>query len=73
MLLTKNAKVWIACRDVTKGKAAVEDLKECTGRQAHFLKLNLANLQSIKAAAEEFMRCAPLFSRQHNMFTSMRQ
>ncbi|KAL4080167.1 hypothetical protein V8B97DRAFT_2054649 [Scleroderma yunnanense] len=54
VLLTKNAKVWIACRDVIKGEATVKDLEECTSRQAHLLKLDLANLQSIKTSAEEF-------------------
>ncbi|KAI5990504.1 NAD(P)-binding protein [Pisolithus albus] len=55
VLLTKNAKVWIACRDVAKGEAALKELKECTGRDAHLLKLNLANLRSIKEAAKEFL------------------
>ncbi|KAI6032509.1 hypothetical protein EDC04DRAFT_2230666 [Pisolithus marmoratus] len=54
-LLTKNAKVWIACRDVAKGEAALRELKESTGRDAHLLKLNLANLRSIKEASEEFL------------------
>ncbi|KAI6032508.1 hypothetical protein EDC04DRAFT_2898106 [Pisolithus marmoratus] len=54
-LLTKDAKVWIACRDVTKGEAALRELKESTGRDAHLLKLNLANLRSIKEASEEFL------------------
>lgn len=55
VLLTKNAKVWIACRDVAKGEAALKELKERTGRDAHLLKLNLANLRSIKEAAKEFL------------------
>ena len=44
VLLTKNAKVWIACRDVSKGEATLRELKELTGRDAHLLKLDLANL-----------------------------
>lgn len=55
VLLTKNAKVWIACRDVAKGEAALKELKESTGRDPHLLKLNLANLRSIKEASEEFL------------------
>ncbi|KAI6002013.1 NAD(P)-binding protein [Pisolithus albus] len=55
VLLTKNTKVWIACRDVAKGEAALKELKERTGRDAHLLKLNLANLRSIKEAAKEFL------------------
>ncbi|KIJ18174.1 hypothetical protein PAXINDRAFT_9256 [Paxillus involutus ATCC 200175] len=56
VLLAKNAKVWIACRDVSKGKAALKELKQRTGRDAHLLKLDLSNLKSIKDAAEEFSR-----------------
>ncbi|KIK97831.1 hypothetical protein PAXRUDRAFT_9936, partial [Paxillus rubicundulus Ve08.2h10] len=56
VLLAKNAKVWIACRDVSKGEAALKELKERTGRDAHLLKLNLSNLKSIKNSAEDFLR-----------------
>ncbi|KAG9311053.1 hypothetical protein JVU11DRAFT_8953 [Chiua virens] len=56
VLLTKNAKVWIACRDVSKGEAALRELKALTGRDAHLLKLNLSNLRSIMHSAEEFLR-----------------
>ncbi|OJA21275.1 hypothetical protein AZE42_10593 [Rhizopogon vesiculosus] len=55
VLLTKNAKVYLACRDKTKGEAAISELKDSTGKEAILLQLNLANLQSIKAAAEEFL------------------
>ncbi|KAF8130198.1 NAD(P)-binding protein [Boletus edulis] len=56
VLLTKNAKVWIACRDVSKGEAALKELKELTGKDAHLLKLDLANLKSIKQSVEEFLQ-----------------
>ncbi|KAF8556735.1 NAD(P)-binding protein [Imleria badia] len=56
VLLTKNAKVWIACRDVSKGEATLKELKELTGQDAHLLKLDLANLRSIKQSVEEFLR-----------------
>ncbi|KAF8838824.1 NAD(P)-binding protein [Paxillus ammoniavirescens] len=56
VLLAKNAKVWIACRDVSKGEAALKELKERTGRDAHLLKLNLSNLKSIKDSAQDFLR-----------------
>ncbi|KAF9219365.1 NAD(P)-binding protein [Gyrodon lividus] len=56
VLLAKNAKVWIACRNVSKGEAALKELKECTGRDAHLLKLNLSNLKSVKETADEFLR-----------------
>ncbi|KIJ61748.1 hypothetical protein HYDPIDRAFT_96006 [Hydnomerulius pinastri MD-312] len=55
VLLTKNAKVWITARDKSKGEATVKELKSSTGRDAHLLLLNLANLTSVKAAAEEFL------------------
>ncbi|KAF9233605.1 hypothetical protein BU15DRAFT_53650 [Melanogaster broomeanus] len=55
VLLTKNAKVWITARDTSKGEATLRELKSNTGKDAHLLLLDLANLKSIKAAAEEFL------------------
>ena len=55
-LLTKNAKVYLATRNEDRAKAAIEDLKQTTGKEAIFLKLDLSSLGSIKAAAEEFLR-----------------
>ena len=54
-LLAKNAKVYIATRSEDKGKAAIEDLKRATGKEAIWLKLDLSSLKSVKAAAEEFL------------------
>ncbi|KAG2064920.1 NAD(P)-binding protein [Suillus decipiens] len=62
VLLTKNAKVYIACRDKTKGEDAIRDLKESTGKEACFLQLNLANLRSVKASGEEFLRREPVLN-----------
>jgi len=56
VLLTKNAKVYIACRDRIKGDATIRELKNATGKEPILLQLNLANLKSVKAAAEEFLR-----------------
>ncbi|KAG1844688.1 NAD-binding protein [Suillus subluteus] len=56
--LIKNAKVYVACRDKTKGEDAIRDLKESTGKEACFLQLNLANLKSV--SGEEFMRREPV-------------
>ncbi|KAF8130316.1 hypothetical protein EV363DRAFT_1335869 [Boletus edulis] len=56
VLLTKNAKVWIACRDVSKGEATLKELKALTGRDAHLLILDLANLRAIKQSVEEFLQ-----------------
>jgi retinol dehydrogenase-12 len=53
-LLQRNAKVYIAARNAEKAKQAVEDLKKETGKEALVLQLDLSDLHSIKAAAEEF-------------------
>ncbi|KAG2146149.1 NAD(P)-binding protein [Suillus bovinus] len=58
VLLTKNAKVYVACRDKAKGEAgedAIRDLKS-TRKEVYFLQLNLANLKSVKASGEDFLR-----------------
>lgn len=56
MLLSKGAKVYITTRSEEDGKRAVEQLHEATGKDSiFFLKLNLADLLSVKTAAEEFI------------------
>ena len=52
--MTKNAKVYLAARSPSKAEVALEELKASTGKDAVFLKLDLANLSSVKAAVEEF-------------------
>ncbi|ESK95441.1 hypothetical protein Moror_995 [Moniliophthora roreri MCA 2997] len=54
-LLPKNAKVYIACRSRTKAQSAIERLHEATGKEAIFLELDLASLDSIEKAAETFL------------------
>ena len=54
-MLSKNAKVYIATRNEDRAKAAIEDLKQTTGNEAIFLKLDLSSLKSVKAAADEFL------------------
>ncbi|KAI9573392.1 hypothetical protein HD554DRAFT_2202150 [Boletus coccyginus] len=54
VLLTKNAKVWITARDQSKGEATLEELKNATGKDANFIVMNLADLKSVKRAAEDF-------------------
>ncbi|KAJ8488637.1 hypothetical protein ONZ51_g3428 [Trametes cubensis] len=54
-LLLHNAKVYMASRNEEKALAAITQLERETGRRAIFLKLDLANLSSVKAAAQEFM------------------
>jgi retinol dehydrogenase-12 len=55
-LLAHNAKVYIAARDEGKADLAIKELKDQTGKESLFLKLDLADLHSVKAAAEEFAR-----------------
>ncbi|KAJ2929742.1 hypothetical protein H1R20_g7319, partial [Candolleomyces eurysporus] len=54
-LLNHNAKVYIAARSQEKTEKAIQDLKNETGKEAIFLKLDLASLKAIKVAAEEFL------------------
>ncbi|KAH9859054.1 NAD-P-binding protein [Lenzites betulinus] len=53
-LLLKNAKVYIATRSQEKSERAIEALRAETGKTAHFLKLDLSDLDSVKKAVEEF-------------------
>lgn len=55
--MAHNAKVYFACRNETKAREAIKDLREATGKEGIFLLLDLADLHSVKAAAEMFMRC----------------
>jgi retinol dehydrogenase-12 len=54
VLLQKNAKVYLASRNVDKGHAAIDELKKETGKEAQFLEIDLCSLKSIRNAAEEF-------------------
>ena len=45
----------MATRDEGRASKAIDDLKNETCKEAIFLKLDLANMQAIKAAAEEFL------------------
>ena len=56
MLLSKGARVYIATRSEEKSQKAIEELKRETGKDSiFFLKLDLADLASVKAAAEEYI------------------
>jgi len=59
-LLAHNAKVYIAARSQGKAEEAIRELKEETGKEGIFLKLDLSDLKAVKAAAEEFHRCVYL-------------
>ncbi|KIO33502.1 hypothetical protein M407DRAFT_17754 [Tulasnella calospora MUT 4182] len=66
-LLLKNAKVYMASRSRPKAEAAINDLKQQTGKEALFLELDLANLDKVRKAADEFMRKEPVL---HILFNS---
>ncbi len=55
-LLTAGAEVIFAVRDPQKGEEAAQELRKSTGNeQAHVLTLDLASLQSVRAAAAQFL------------------
>lgn len=55
VLLEHNAKVYLACRNPEYAQAAIEKLEsETGGKKALFLKLDLANLKSVKESAATF-------------------
>ncbi|THU86675.1 NAD(P)-binding protein [Dendrothele bispora CBS 962.96] len=53
-LLKHNAKVYIGCRSEEKAREAISRLREQTGLEALFISLDLADLSSVKRAADEF-------------------
>lgn len=55
-LLQKNAKVYLGARSEKKAQEAIAELQALTGRAAIFVKLDLADLLSVKAAAADFLR-----------------
>lgn len=54
-LLLKNAKVYLAARSPKKAAAAIKRLEEETKKSAVFLELDLADLRSVRRAAESFL------------------
>ncbi|KDQ57600.1 hypothetical protein JAAARDRAFT_268980 [Jaapia argillacea MUCL 33604] len=54
-LLTHNAKVYMAARSKSKAEAAIQDLKDQTGKESLFLELDLSNLASVRKSAEEYL------------------
>ncbi|KAH9015085.1 NAD-P-binding protein [Lactarius pseudohatsudake] len=56
VLLSKGARVYITTQSEEKSQKAIEELKKETGKDSiFFLKLDLADLVSIKAAAKEYI------------------
>ncbi|KAJ7182289.1 NAD(P)-binding protein [Mycena crocata] len=54
-LLLKNAKVYLAARSPEKAAAAIKKLEQETKRTAIFLQLDLADLSSVRKAAESYL------------------
>ena len=54
-MLEHNAKVYIATRSKDKADKAIAELRDATGREAIFLKLDLASIASVRKAANEFL------------------
>jgi len=55
VLLSKNARGYIAARNENRAQKTIDELKEKTGKQSiFFLRLDLADLPSIKTTAEGF-------------------
>ncbi|KAF9496372.1 NAD(P)-binding protein [Pleurotus eryngii] len=54
-LLAHNATVYVASRSEEHAQSAIAELKEATGKEPIFLRLDLGNLSHIRKAAEEFL------------------
>jgi hypothetical protein len=52
---TKNTKVYLAAQSPEKAAAVIKRLEEETKKSAIFLRLNLADLTSVRKAAEMFL------------------
>ncbi|KAJ7237703.1 NAD(P)-binding protein [Mycena haematopus] len=55
VMLLKGATVYLAARSSSKGEAAIVELEKETGKRAEFLELDLADLASVRRAAEAFL------------------
>lgn len=55
-LLLKGCTVWLSARSRSKAEAAINELKEETGKEALFLELELSDLKAVKESAEKFKR-----------------
>ena len=47
--------MYIATRNRSQAEAAIAELKNLTGKEALFIQLDLADLASVRRAAEEFL------------------
>ena len=58
VLLSHNAKVYLAARSASKANAAIAELKAETGKEAIFLQLNLSDIPAVRKSATEFLSYA---------------
>ena len=58
VLLSHNAKVYVAARSVSKANAAIAELKAETGKEAIFLPLDLSDIPAVRKSAKEFLSYA---------------
>jgi len=56
VLLNHGAKVYMGARDKTRALEAIEEVKKATGKEPIFLQLDLADLDSVQAAAQTFVK-----------------
>ncbi len=54
-LAAQGAHVFVACRNAQKGQATAGQITEETGSKTEFLQLDLADLASVRCAAETFL------------------
>ncbi|KAI0794530.1 NAD(P)-binding protein [Fomes fomentarius] len=54
-LLKHNAKVYMAARSRDKALKAIEELKAETGKEAHYIQLDLTSLTSVRKAVQDFL------------------
>ncbi|KAJ7789855.1 NAD(P)-binding protein [Mycena olivaceomarginata] len=55
MMLRKNSRVYLAARSPSKGNEAIAQLETETGKRAEFIELDLADLKSVRKAADAFL------------------
>lgn len=53
-LAKRGGKVYMACRSEERGMAALNEIKESTGNNVFFMKLDLASLDSIREFSKKF-------------------
>jgi len=54
-LAKRGGKIYIACRDKSRGEAALKEIKQDSGSEnVHFIQLDLASLESIREFSKKF-------------------